>query len=199
LSRSKFPDRNELKRFARTFIKIRVDSLKKDVNYCLQGAAAFPALLYCMSTIYLLGELFAIKSGNDTTENSMTYMREIMGYTLTQSELVMKLFRHKLVHLAQPRPIAVYPKDSGRVVAWQYVHSDEQKHLLLENLPSKVKVPIKSDWEIEIDQIFTIGIWQLVEDIEASVYNHGGYLDLLENKEDLQNKFVDFIEGIYKV
>jgi len=62
-----------------------------------------------------------------------------------------------------------------------------------------MKVVIKSDWEIEINQIFTIGIWQLVEDIESSVYKHGGYLDLLENNEDLQNKFAGFIEGIYKV
>jgi hypothetical protein len=196
---TKFAERNELKRFTRSFVKTRIDSLKKDVSYCLQGAAAFPALLYCMSTIYLLGELFVVKSGNGTTENSIKYMQEVMGYTPAQSDLVMKLFRHKLVHLAQPRPITVYPKDSENIVAWQYVHSDEQKHLLLENLPSKIKVTIKSGWEIEVNQVFTIGIWQLVEDIEASLYRHGGYLDQFENSEALQNKFADFIEGIYKI
>ena len=58
MSTGKFPDRNELQKFARGFIKTRIDSLKKDVDYCLQGAAAFHALLYCMSTRYLLGELF---------------------------------------------------------------------------------------------------------------------------------------------
>jgi len=135
MSTGKFPDRNELKRFARNFIKTRIDSLKKDVNYCLQGAAAFPALLYCMSTIYLLGELFIVKPGTDTTENSMMFMQNVMGYTQVQSDLRMKLFRHKLVHLAQPRPITVYPKDSKNVVSWQYAHSDEQKHLLLETPP----------------------------------------------------------------
>jgi hypothetical protein len=194
---NKFPERNELKRFTRSFIKTRIDSLKKDVNYCLQGAAAFPALLYCMSTTYLLGELFAAKPGNDTTTNSLNYMQDVMGYTRAQSVLIMKLFRHKLVHLAQPRPIAVYPENSGNIVAWQYVHSDEQKHLL-ENLPSKMKIAIKSGWEIEVNQVFTIGIWQLVEDIEISVYRHGGYLDLFENNEDLQSRFAEFIEGIYK-
>jgi hypothetical protein len=60
-------------------------------------------------------------------------------------------------------------------------------------------VTIKPGWEIEVNQVFTIGIWQLVEDIEASVYRHGGYLDLFENSEDLQNKFAEFIEGIYKI
>jgi hypothetical protein len=34
----------------------------------------------------------------NTTENSIMYMQKIMGYTHVQSDLVMKLFRHKLVH-----------------------------------------------------------------------------------------------------
>jgi hypothetical protein len=194
----KFPDRNELKRFARHFIKGRIDSLKKDVSHCLNGDATFPALLYCMSVIYLLGELNAVDSGTNTTKSIM-YMQELMGYTRVQSDLVMKLFRHKLVHLAQPRPIAVYPENSTNVVTWQYVHSDSKMHLLLEELPPKTKIQIIPGWKIEVNQRFTIGIWQLVEDISNSVYRHGGFLDKLEHRQDLQTKFSNFIEGIYKV
>jgi hypothetical protein len=195
---NKFTDKNELKRFARNFIKERIDSLKKDVNHCLQGSATFPALLYCMSTIYLLGELYTLNSQTDTTTNSIAYIRQVMGYSQVQSDLIMKLFRHKLVHLAQPRPIAVYPDKSNNVVTWRYVHSDNSKHLILENMPPNTKIQIKIDWEIEVNQIFTIGIWQLVEDIEDSVYSHGGYIDSLQNDDDIQKKFSKFIEEIYK-
>jgi hypothetical protein len=72
-------------------------------------------------------------------------------------------------------------------------------HLLLEELPPKTKIQIIPGWKIEVNQRFTIGIWQLVEDISNSVYRHGGFLDKLEHRQDLQTKFSNFTEGIYKV
>jgi hypothetical protein len=57
---TKFPDRNELKRFARYFVTDRINSLNKDVLHCLQAPfAPFPAILYCLSIIDLLGALTA--------------------------------------------------------------------------------------------------------------------------------------------
>jgi len=35
-SATRFPNKNELKRFARCFVKERMDSLQKDVIHCLQ-------------------------------------------------------------------------------------------------------------------------------------------------------------------
>jgi hypothetical protein len=71
--------------------------------------------------------------------------------------------------------------------------------LILEELPPKTKIQIIPGWEIEVNQRFTIGIWQLVEDINNSVYRQGGFLDKLEQSQDLQTKFSNFIEGMYKV
>lgn len=59
-SSAKFPDKNELKRFARNFVIERIDSLQKYVMHCLQQPfASFPAILYCVSIIDLLGALCA--------------------------------------------------------------------------------------------------------------------------------------------
>jgi hypothetical protein len=114
---SRFADRNELRRFARNFVIERIDSLQKDVMHCIQQPfAPFPAILYCISIIDLLGALCAGQIANkdprtgkrihiDTTANSKNYMRNYIGYTEQQSDLIIEIFRHKLVHSAQPRPI----------------------------------------------------------------------------------------------
>jgi hypothetical protein len=109
---SRFNDENELKSFARGFVEDRIPSLKQDISYCVNGAATFPAILYSMSTIYLLGELYNTNPSSNTTGNSMKYMQEMIGYNEAQSSLIMKLFRHKLVHFAASRPVAAYPPKS---------------------------------------------------------------------------------------
>lgn len=209
-----FPTINELKRFARFFIGERISSLKKDVEHCLtEPFAPFPAILYCLSTIELMG---ALREGEasahpSTTERyidpctgesrqfgantpAVNYMRDFMNYTDEQVCLIMQLFRHKLAHLAQPK---VALNRNGKVVAWQYEHDNSGKHLLLETAPKDSKVKVKSGWEIDVDHIFTISIKHLVEDIEYSVYGHGGYFDKFETDSDLREHFKKAIEEIY--
>jgi hypothetical protein len=205
-SASRFPDKNELKTFARHFVKERMDSVQKDVIHCLQQPfAPFPAILYCLSTIDLLGALSSGQAAKkdpttmqnvDTIGNSKKYMKQFMGYTIDQTNLVIDLFRHKLVHLAQPKPCISY---KNKVVAWHYSHDYTTKHLLLEDTSPDTKIQIKSGWSITIDQIFTIGIIQLKDDIQDSIYRHGGYLDLFEsNINNLQCMFERAIEEIYQ-
>ena len=203
---SRFPDKNELRRFARRFVKERMDSLEKDVIHCSQQPfAPFPAILYCMSTIDLLGALSAGQGSKKRSKNKQEcryYSKfkelheQFMGYTDEQASLVADLFRHKLVHLAQPKPCVSY---NNNVVAWQYDHDYTTKHLILENASPDAKIQIKSDWSITISQIFTIGIMQLKDDIHDSVYRHGGYLDQFEsNTNKLQSMFEKAIIEIYQ-
>jgi hypothetical protein len=53
-SAARFPNKNELKRFARYFVKERMDSLQKDVIHCLQWPfASFSAnFTACLLPIY---------------------------------------------------------------------------------------------------------------------------------------------------
>lgn len=86
-----------------------MDSLENDVRHCLQEPyAPFPALLYRFSTtIDLLGALYAGDATKNaaTTRQSADYMQRFMNYTEEQSHLLQSLFRHKIVHLAQPKAV----------------------------------------------------------------------------------------------
>jgi hypothetical protein len=63
---------------------------------------------------------------------------------------------------------------------------------------SDSKMWIKSDWSVEIHQVFTLGITQLMEDIRDSVLRHGGYLDQLDiNYDNLLDKFEKIIMELY--
>jgi hypothetical protein len=202
---TKFPDRNELKRFARYFVTDRINSLDKDVLHCLQAPfAPFPAILYFLSIIDLLGALTAGQGAKkepstgkcvDTTENSKTYMQRFMNYTEEQSNLFTNIFRHKLVHLAQPRPVILH---KNSIMAWTYHHDNKNKHLLLEKAPPDTRIQVKTGWEINVDQIFNLGILQLKDDVFDSVVKHGGYLDNFETDTHLQNMFGKAIEEIYQ-
>ncbi len=66
-----FADTDELIQFARTFLRDRTDSLQRDVLVCTHEAtAAFPAILYCFSTIDLLG---ALLGGDAKSPSGMTF------------------------------------------------------------------------------------------------------------------------------
>jgi hypothetical protein len=176
-----FPDIHEFKKFATNFIRIRTDSLKKDVEHCLSGKIApFPAILYCVSTIDLLGALYAgqAKKTDPTTRSSQKYMKEVMNYTDDQATLISEIFRHKLVHLAQPNPVFIH---NNKTVRWVYHHSESEMHLLLEDIkPPGIEMIVKSDWKIHVDQYFHLSIYHLMQDIINSVENHGGFLDKFE-------------------
>jgi hypothetical protein len=199
-----FPDTNELKRFARNFVTTRIETLQKDVNHCLHPPyAPFPAILYCLSTIDLLGALLAGQASKrdpitrktvNTTGNSMKYVRSFMGYTEDQTNLIFEIFRHKLVHLAQPKAVLSY---KGKTICWQYEHDNTPLHLILQDLTPPQDYIIKTGWLVKIDQVFTLGISQFVQDIRDSVLRHGGYLDRLENVFILLINFRKAIEEAF--
>ena len=102
-----FKTANELVRHAEGMLRARCDSLSKDVAHCLSKPyAPFPAILYCFSTIDLFGALASGRGDNKrpATEHSKTYAKTFMHYPDPIPTLLMGLFRHKLVHLAAPKP-----------------------------------------------------------------------------------------------
>ena len=128
-----FSDHNEVIKFSRGFVNNRINSLEKDVQYCLlknnfpNKYAPFPALLYYFSTIDLLGSLLEGDASRkaDATNNSKRYMKMFMNYTIEQTSLLIDIFRHKLVHLAQPK--FVYTDNQGKKITWIYYHDNSQK------------------------------------------------------------------------
>ena len=109
-----FTEQNELIRFAEGFVTTRIEALEKDVAHCLcEPYAPFPAITYCFATVDLMGAL----CNGDASEKARTspqtvdYMKRFMHYTAEQTDLLMKVFRHKIVHLAQPN-CRLHPKSA---------------------------------------------------------------------------------------
>lgn len=206
-SKVKFATDEERIEFASKFLRDRLNSLKKDCEHCLFGEhpTPFPALLYCFSTVDLLGALYhgdglgqrskkeiEYLSTRDKKHNaigptrmSKTFMKEIMNYDKETRDKLQGIFRHKLVHLAIPNP-------SGDI-AWSESHHGE-KHLLLEEIHKPEPGITWPGVEVTPKSVFHISIWDFVLDIEKGAEH---YLEKLISESKLQKRFDNAINNIY--
>ena len=194
-----FADIHELIQFAHRFLSERTDSLKHDVQVCTAGAtAAFPAILYAFATVDLLGALLGgnAKGPKGMTKRAKYYMRRFMHYSEDQSILLIDLFRHKIVHLAQPSPVTLFKNSK---TSWGYWHDDSHHHLKLVPLTPSPQITVTSALQITADQRFEISIHHFIKDIVDSVHAPDGYLHSLSSDVDLQNKFEKAVGEIYSV
>lgn len=165
----------------------------------------FPALLYCFSTIDLLGSLYeGDATGNTrrygqqvgTTIKARKYMVDLIGYPEFETNLLQDQFRHKLVHLAQPQTL-VY--DNNRSIGWQLDNLYLGDHMILKKLESMQEILTLTPITLEGDHVFIISIEKLVYDIEKSVRDTDtGYLARLRrNQDNLQLKFDKAVQQKY--
>ena len=201
-----FSEQRELIQSARKYVEDKVGTLEKDVKHCLllqsqstpNAPAPFPALLFCFAIIDLLGSLHSgnARAVSGISERSRKYMQKFMHYTSEQSRLIQEVFRHKLVHLAQPRTVI---KHNDQNITWFEHHNNPSKHLRIDKLSSKERIVVDYlPFEIEVDHIFNISIMDLVDDIKKSVISPNGYLATLERTPDLQDRFEQAIIQIYE-
>jgi hypothetical protein len=192
-----FASTTELETFADQFVSERLGALEKDTQHCLTTPyAPFPAILLSFSTIDLLGALaFGNASKNaPTTRQSADYMQQFMNYTADQAKLLQDLFRHKLVHLAQPQAVVSF---QGKFVTWHYWHDDTSHHLKLVTLPTPRTVTVASGLSLAIEQEFEVCIDQLVQDVCDSARRPSGYLARLRTDSALRANFEKAIVQIY--
>src|SRR5215467_15028398 len=144
---TEFEDDTDLMHFAEEFVvKDRLASLENDVNRCLPTIkkeateyAPFPALMYCFSIVDLLGSLYAgnARSGN-TTKNTEIYMEKYMNYPEDKRLLLQKIYRHKIVHLSQPKFAMLHNK---QIIAWKHEEGVTSRHLTIDQTPGYVNIP----------------------------------------------------------
>jgi hypothetical protein len=171
----RFAQQAELVGYARDFVGEKISSLEKDVNHCLQGQLApFTALLYCFAVVDLFGALASGRADKNasTTQQSISYMTSFMNYTSENAEIVLNLFRHKLVHLAQPNPVI---RRDGELITWRYHHDNKQYHLKKIQLPQSYTAQISSIWTISITHEFNISIMDFVREIKDSAQRISGF------------------------
>ena len=169
----------------------------------------YPAILYCFSTIDMLGGLYMgdMKSGN-TTKNSAKYMMKFMRnsgvpYSEYQTSLLQKIYRHKVVHIAQPRPLIEIGTNK---ITWKYDDEDLTRHLSIEITPNPQPITaFLTPYQMYFNQIFVISILKLAQDVEDSVNRpNDGYWDTLANNSSvegsaLQDNFRDAVSDMYDV
>ena len=117
-----------------------------------------------------------------------------MHYTDEQARVLQHMFRHKLVHLAAPRATI---EDSGRVIAWEYVHEPHADHLSIKPLPPDSRVEPWPGWEVPCDHRFFLSIAQLVLDVTNSVEGSNGYLNRLASDATLRTNCERALDTIY--
>lgn len=198
----RFAQQNELVRHARGFVENRVNSLESDARHCLPEdpndphIAPFPILLYCFATIDLLGALLSGRADRKapTTEQSIQYMKSFMIYNPGDAKILLDLFRHKLVHLAQPNAVIRFDSEW---ITWRYHHNNKQFHLKKLSVPQGTMIDVSSDWTIRVTHEFNISIMDFVKDIKDSTIRPNGYLDMLEKTPHLQDRYETAINHIY--
>jgi hypothetical protein len=82
---SRFTSHDAFPACVTTFVRARVHSLHADVSHCIyvEPYAPFPAILYAMATIDLLGALVAGRADRyaKTSDNTATYLFWFMRYS----------------------------------------------------------------------------------------------------------------------
>ena len=196
--------------FANSFLNERISSLQKDVLTCIVNTCPFPAILYCFATIDLLAALYigtgtskaAIRGGRTVgiTEFSMQYMQQMMGYAKFDIELLQDIFRHKTVHLAQPKLVLERSRPK-RKIGWMLYNYSSTKHLTLDPLGKENEVKtIVTPEPMYYNHIFSVSVQSLMEDIRDSVYrSQTGYLALLERSKARRERFARSVDQIFSM
>jgi hypothetical protein len=196
--RKSFNDDAQLMKWAQEFIGDKLSSLEYGVEL-LMGSfpnASVPAMLYCFSIIDMLGSLYCGEAHkkSDNTKNSIKYMKDMMGYTQDECDLLIQIFRHKPVHLAGPN--SVYDKDGDRIT-WMNACDLPGRHLNLKSISLRYLTPPNTRIKHRVTHCFWLSIEKFVEDIKQSVQKPDGYLSKLEIEPTLREKLDDTVWDMF--
>lgn len=198
----------ELLTFADQFLAERMNALENDVKRCTENqnpaflahsqTAPFSALCYCFATIDCLGALYVgdASEHRPSTDQSRKYMEDFMKYPHNTADLLQRIYRHKIVHLAQPDPVFV--RNSKRVAWATLTQSSPRDHLKIVPLPKQVNTKIlTTKLTLRWDEVFFLSVTDFQCDIKKSVEGSGGYRDTLKVDANLQDNFAKAIREIY--
>jgi hypothetical protein len=196
-----FKTADELVGHAEGLLRGRCDSLVKDVAHCLSKPyAPYPAILYCFSTIDLLGALAAGRGDNHrpATQHSRNYIKLFMKYADPIPTLLMGQFRHKLVHLAGPKTVFEYEDNASQKhkVVWNYTHNTAGRHLQLDGVVGLANID-NGLWTLPYDQSFWLDITSFANDIVNSVFGPNGYLAQLKTDATMQVRYAAALNDLY--
>ena len=59
-------------------------------------------------------------------------MKDFLKYPSDKLQLLQKIYRHKIVHLSQPKSAMEY---NNQIIAWRHDENDPSKHLTIDPTP----------------------------------------------------------------
>lgn len=171
---------------AKNLFRERIESLKSDFKICRQGAF-FPIVMYAFATIDYFSSFWAgwnKKRDRDQnqTQRIADFMKKYLDYPEKSSKIAIEIFRHKLMHTAEPRLITW--EEGKEKYYWEIDLDFKSEHFLLQKVADD---PNNLEY---IHYKFLISVSYLIFAIETAVFGPCGYFyDLLANKENLQDKY----------
>jgi hypothetical protein len=120
-------------------------------------------------------------------------MRDYLKYPSDKILLLQKLYRHKVVHLSQPKAVIEY---NNQNIGWCHDENQPSRHLTFDLTPGIVDLYGKG--KISCNGQFLVSVWQLKDDIRDSVIRQpDGYIENLRIDGKLQNRFATAINDIF--
>ena len=169
----------------------RIDSLELDTKRCFwdikdpdaPGYAFFPPVMYAFATIDYFSSYWAgwnkSGKGKNQTDRMIDFMNTYLLYPRKNSQIAIDIWRHKLMHTAEPRILRNAENDE--VYGWK-IGKDLQHHMIL------LEIDVPNKFILEFDPL------ALVRDLREGVFGPKGYFQELQTSDDLQKKYCQCFE-----
>ena len=179
---------------AKNMFTERINSLQNDamrafVDIDKIAPAPFPIAMYAFATIDYFSSFWRgwnqnLPSGEDQTKRMVDFLEEFLKYPKKESSIAINIWRHKLMHTAEPRIL----KDNA----------DSQYGWL-------IGPRVGNHWELQEYSshyfILNVGVFNLIDDLKEGVFGNNGYFKKLKSSSDLQENWKKMISEIenYKI
>jgi hypothetical protein len=208
-----FESSDELRKFAKSFLRDQVEGFRKDIRICLtmdhrRRHAYFPALIRCISFADFLGGLHAGNIESHSFRELWEYAKKFMNganYDELRLAILYEGFRHKIAHLSDPYPVfdtATKPKvfrGPHRRIAWTVYAGQRTIPIKLVPYPNRTFLKrTRTPWPVCYDHRIEISVRTLANDIVKSIGGPSGYLWHLQSDSAAQKNFERAMQTFFR-
>lgn len=184
----------------RDWFKRKIDSLERDsyraftdkieVTHLLgAGAAPFPIVLFCMATLDFFSAAYLGYSEQkrnpnriNQTDRMTEFLNKYLKYDKNISKIALEIFRHKMVHLAEP---IIQIGRSDKIRGWEIasIQADGDHWTIVK-------------FDSQGNKLVRFGVNNFISDLRKGILEQEGYLQDLEKDPQLQKNYLSFWKEI---
>jgi len=154
------------------------------------GAAPFPIVLFCMGTLdffsaahFGYSEKKRRKERLNQTERMTKFLEKYLSYDEAVSNVALDVFRHKLVHLAEPYVQTSHHKNN--ILGWEIAS------VQAEGYHWSIK-----DYDSKGNKIVRFGVANFINDLKEGVLGTTSYYQDLTTNTNLQENYLSFFKEL---